>query len=118
MDGAAWWENDIQSAVRPIQAKLANDSSPPLRLLKVKGTEPDSPRAAGEGREGRKGEKQRKSEKKAGRGADQGGLTASLVLLSGDGAGQRTQRKDRDEWLLNRSKELHHGQWGKLTRVR
>lgn len=32
LDGAAWWENDIQSAVRPIQAKLANDSSPPLRF--------------------------------------------------------------------------------------
>ncbi|TKS72222.1 hypothetical protein D9C73_006296 [Collichthys lucidus] len=34
----AWWENDIQSTVRPIQAKLANDSSPPLRFREVKGT--------------------------------------------------------------------------------
>lgn len=36
----------------------------------------------------------------------EGGLTASLVLLGGDGAGQRTQRKERDECLLGRSKEL------------
>lgn len=36
-NGEAWWENDIQSAGWPIQAKLANDSSPPLRFREVKG---------------------------------------------------------------------------------
>lgn len=115
LDGAAWWENDIQSTIRPIQAKLANDCSPPLRLQEVKGTaatQPGPSKASwGVGKE--QGWKQGENENRWGRGVDWGGLTAFLVLLCGDSAGQRAQRGENrasEECLLSRSKEHPWGQ--------
>lgn len=74
--------------------------------------QPGPPKASwGVGKE--QGWKQGENENRWGRGVDWGGLTAFLVLLCGDSAGQRAQRgKNRasEECLLSRSKEHPWGQ--------